>query len=246
MLSDIWEHTSVYYIISILFAIICLLVTYFWSVHDEKSNVNSDSSAPSPTDDEIRQDDGQVDREDLLTLRKPLRLAKKLEEDLPEEAKIEEKMYVATLFLFFLFAETLKYEFFYTELRRFNWKPFSIWCKNTANSLATSVWTTWRIRCSVCTDFNDIIKTRINTLFICAYITIKCLSLNFFFVQFSAHIAKTINCWANHSQKKNAASIAQYNTMHSWTADCADSHFADCYKKYFLHSWANLNCVWIA
>lgn len=87
MLAAIWEHTSVYYIISIIFAIICLIFTYLWSSHDEKSDVAADESIAPVAESTVL--DSNAD--DLLMIRKPLRLAKKLEDKLPEEAKMKEK-----------------------------------------------------------------------------------------------------------------------------------------------------------
>ena len=77
MLTTFWEDTSVYYFITTVFAIICLTLTCLW---------NAKNIAPSPPPKEQ-----QIDGLGFLNSRKPLQLAKQLEEKLPEEVKLLEK-----------------------------------------------------------------------------------------------------------------------------------------------------------
>lgn len=80
MLPIIWEHISIFYIISVFVASICLVLTYFYSHGlDEPIVEEEDLKKNKP--------------EDFLAERKPLRLAKKLEEKLPESVKNLEKKY---------------------------------------------------------------------------------------------------------------------------------------------------------
>jgi hypothetical protein len=79
MLATFWEDTSVYYFITTVFAIICLTLTCLW---------NAKNITPS-TPPKEQQKDGLG----FLSSRKPLQLAKQLEEKLPEEVKLLEKKY---------------------------------------------------------------------------------------------------------------------------------------------------------
>lgn len=80
MLATFWEDTSVYYFITTVFAIICLTLTCLW---------NAKNITPSSPPKEQQQKDGLG----FMSSRKPLQLAKQLEEKLPEEVKLLEKKY---------------------------------------------------------------------------------------------------------------------------------------------------------
>ncbi len=79
MLATFWEDTSVYYFITTVFAIICLTLTCLW---------NAKNLAPSSAPPKEQQ---QMDEMGFLSSRKPLQLAKQIEEKLPEEVKLLEK-----------------------------------------------------------------------------------------------------------------------------------------------------------
>ena len=78
MLATFWEDTSVYYFITTVFAIICLTLTCLW---------NAKNITPSPPPKEPK----QIDEMGFLSSRKPLQLAKQIEEKLPEDVKLLEK-----------------------------------------------------------------------------------------------------------------------------------------------------------
>ncbi len=80
MLATFWEDTSVYYFITTVFAIICLTLTCLW-------NAKNIPLSPPPKEQQ------QIDGLGFLSSRKPLQLAKQLEEQLPEEVKLLEKKY---------------------------------------------------------------------------------------------------------------------------------------------------------
>ncbi|KAK4022488.1 uncharacterized protein LOC116918488 [Daphnia magna] len=79
MLAIFWEDTSVYYFISTVFAIICLTLTCLW-------NGKNIIPCSPPTNEEQK-----IEEIQFLSSRKPLQLAKQLEEKLPEEVKLLEK-----------------------------------------------------------------------------------------------------------------------------------------------------------
>ncbi|KAI9555373.1 hypothetical protein GHT06_017888 [Daphnia sinensis] len=73
------SYTSVYYFISTVFAIICLTLTCLW-------NGKNIIPCSPPTKEEQK-----INEIKFLSSRKPLQLAKQLEEKLPEEVKLLEK-----------------------------------------------------------------------------------------------------------------------------------------------------------
>lgn len=80
MLAIFWEDTSVYYFISTVFAIICLMLTCLWN---GKNNIIPCSP---PTKEEQK-----INEIGFISSRKPLQLAKQLEEKLPAKVKLLEK-----------------------------------------------------------------------------------------------------------------------------------------------------------
>ena len=79
MLSSFVEDTFVYYFITTVFAIICLTLTCLW---------NAKNITPSQLP---LTEKKQIHEMGFLSSRKPLQLAKEMEEKLPEEVKLLEK-----------------------------------------------------------------------------------------------------------------------------------------------------------
>lgn len=89
MLDNIWENTSIFFIITVLFTIICLVLTsVFCGVGISRSVDVSETKMDSKLVRENRED-----LDNFLEKKKPLRLAKKLEAKLVKEDKILEQRF---------------------------------------------------------------------------------------------------------------------------------------------------------